>query len=157
MCRWVLEFGQVCIQIERGKASWKHSKFCWPFALPWSLSHKESACQAGDMGSTPGLGRSPGEGSGNPLQYSRLGNPMDREAWRAIVHGESKSWTQLSMQSMYLGWKGSLGIFCNILYICVCVCICRVLSHFGHVQLFATLWTGALQAPLSMRFSKQEY
>ena len=43
-----------------------------------------------DVGSIPGLGRSPGEGNGNPLQYSCLGNPMDRGAWRAIVHGVSK-------------------------------------------------------------------
>ena len=48
---------------------------------------KESACNAGDSGLVPGLGRSPGEGNGNLLQYSCLGNPMDREAWRATVHG----------------------------------------------------------------------
>ena len=42
---------------------------------------KVSACNAGDLGSTPGLGRSPGEGNGNPLQYSCLENPMDRGAW----------------------------------------------------------------------------
>ena len=47
---------------------------------------KESACNAGDPGSVPGLGRSPGEGNGNPLQYSCLENPMDRGAWQAIVH-----------------------------------------------------------------------
>ena len=51
---------------------------------------------AKDAGSIPGSGRSPGEGNGNPLQYSCLGNPMDREAWRATVHGISKSWTRLS-------------------------------------------------------------
>ena len=48
-----------------------------------------------DMGSIPGLGRSPGGGKGNPLQYSCLGNPMDREAWRATVHKAAKSRTQL--------------------------------------------------------------
>ena len=47
---------------------------------------------AGDMGLIPGLGRSPGEGSGNPFQYSCLGNPMDRGTWWAIVHGVTKSW-----------------------------------------------------------------
>ena len=51
-----------------------------------------------DVGSIPGLGRSPGEGNGNPLQYSCLENSMDREAWRAIVHGVAKSQTQLSTQ-----------------------------------------------------------
>ena len=44
-----------------------------------------------DMGSIPGLGRSPGEGNGNPLQYSYLENPMDRGAWRATVHGLTES------------------------------------------------------------------
>ena len=50
--------------------------------LSWWLSGKESACQAGDAGSIPGLGRSPGEENGNPLQYSCLGSPMDRGACR---------------------------------------------------------------------------
>ena len=49
------------------------------------LSGKESACNAGDPGLIPGLGRSPGEGNGNPLQYSCLENPMDRGAWWATV------------------------------------------------------------------------
>ena len=48
---------------------------------------KDSASNAGDMGSIPGSGRSPGEGNGNPLQYSGLRNPTDRGAWRALVHG----------------------------------------------------------------------
>ena len=48
---------------------------------------KESACNTGDLGSIPGSGRSPGEGNGNPLQYSCLENPMNRGAWQAIVHG----------------------------------------------------------------------
>ena len=52
---------------------------------------KESACNAGDLGSVPGLGRSPGEGNGNPLQYSCLGNPMHRGAWHATVHEVAKS------------------------------------------------------------------
>ena len=51
---------------------------------------------AGDVGSVPGLGRSPREGNGNPLQYSCLGNPRDGGAWRATVHGVPKSWTRLS-------------------------------------------------------------
>ena len=50
---------------------------------------------AGDPGLIPGLGRSPGEGSGKPLKYSCLGNPMDRGAWQTTVH-ESQSWTLLS-------------------------------------------------------------
>ena len=63
--------------------------------LPWWLG-KEPACNAGDLGSIPGLGRSPGEGNGNPLLYSCLENPMDRGAWQATVHGITKSQTWLS-------------------------------------------------------------
>ena len=58
--------------------------------LPRWLSGKESACQAGDAGSIPGSERSPGEGNGNPLQYSCLGNPMDRGDRLATVHGVTK-------------------------------------------------------------------
>ena len=57
---------------------------------------KESACNAGDQGSIPGLGRSLGEGYGHPFQYSCLENSMDRGAWWPAVHGVTKSWTQLS-------------------------------------------------------------
>ena len=59
--------------------------------LPWWLSGK--ACNARSEGSIPGSGRSPGEGNGNPLQDSCLGNPMDRGAWRATVHEVAKSQT----------------------------------------------------------------
>ena len=99
------------------------------------------------------------EETANPLQYSCLGNPMDREAWRTTVHGVSQSWTQLSMQSMYvqLQPRRFIRVFCNILYICVCISVCCVLSRFSRVQLFATLRTGAFQTPLSMKFSRQEY
>ena len=55
-----------------------------------------SAGDLGDLSSVPGSGRSPGEGNGNPLQYSCLGNPMDRGAWGAAVQGGAKSGTQLS-------------------------------------------------------------
>jgi len=55
-----------------------------------------NAGDAGDVGLIPGLGRSPGEGNGNPLQYSCLENPMDRGAWWATVHGVTKSQTQQS-------------------------------------------------------------
>ena len=57
---------------------------------------KASAYNAEDLGSIPGLGRSPGEGNGNPLQYSCLENPMNRGVWWATVHGVTKSETQLS-------------------------------------------------------------
>ena len=64
--------------------------------FPCSLVGKESACSAGNLGLIPGLGRSPGEGNGNPLQYPCLENLMDRGAWRAAVHGVTKSWARLS-------------------------------------------------------------
>ena len=57
---------------------------------------KESACNAGDLGSVPGVGSSPGEGNGNPLQDSCLENSMGRGAWQATVHGVAKSQTQLN-------------------------------------------------------------
>ena len=65
---------------------------------PGSPDSEESTCSAGDRGSIPGSGRSPGEGEGSPLQYSRLENPMDRGAWRAAVHGVAKHQTRLGDQ-----------------------------------------------------------
>ena len=58
--------------------------------------------EAGDAGLIPWLGRSPGEGKDYPPQYSVLENPMDREAWQAIVHGVAKSWTRLSMHALIM-------------------------------------------------------
>ena len=63
--------------------------------FPGSSEVKASACNEGDLGSIPGLGRSPGEGNGNPLHYSCLENPMDGGAWWATVHGVEKSRTWL--------------------------------------------------------------
>ena len=59
-------------------------------SLVASLVVKNPPANAGDVGLIPGSGKSPGEGNGNPLQYSCLENPMDRGAWRAIVHGVAK-------------------------------------------------------------------
>ena len=53
-----------------------------------------NAGDTGDMGLIPGMGRSPGGGHGNPVQYSCLENPMDREAWQAVVYRVTKNWTQ---------------------------------------------------------------
>ena len=61
------------------------------YNIPDGSDSKESACSVGDPGLIPGSGRSPGEGNGNPLQYSCLENPMDRGAWRATVHGVAES------------------------------------------------------------------
>ena len=70
--------------------------------FPDGSDGKGSACNAGDTGdadSIPGSGRSPGEGNGNPLQYSCLENPMDRGDWQATVDGVAKSWAQLKWLS----------------------------------------------------------
>ena len=62
-----------------------------------------NAGDAGDVDSSPGLGRFSGEGNGNPLQYSCLGNPMDRETWWATVHRVARSWTQqLSIMTVWV-------------------------------------------------------
>ena len=81
--------------IENGqslKVEVESSRQWWAQGLMDSSTGKESSCNAGDLGSIPGLGRPPGEGNGNPLQYSCLQNSTDRGAWWAIVHGVAKSW-----------------------------------------------------------------
>ena len=99
---------------------------------------KNPPANAGDSSLISGSGRSPGGGNGNPLQYSCLGNPMDRGAWRATVHGVAKSWTRLSTHT-YSGTFSSV--------------------QFSHsvVSDSVTPWTMARQAPLSMGFPRQEY
>ena len=73
------------------KCSLLNLDLCLDFCrLPWWLSGKESTCNAGDAGLIPGLVRSPGDGNGNPLWYSCLGNPMDRGAWWATVYEAAK-------------------------------------------------------------------
>ena len=64
----------------------------------WWLSSKEASCDAGNMGSVPGLGRSPGGGNGNPLKDPCLGNPMARAIWRAAVPGVSRVRHDLAAQ-----------------------------------------------------------
>ena len=64
--------------------------------FPGGSEVKASAWNVGDPASIPGSGRSPGDGNGNPLQYSCLENPTEGGAWWATVHGVAKSWTRLS-------------------------------------------------------------
>ena len=64
--------------------------------VPDGSDSKESVCNMGNLGLIPGSRRSPGEGNGNPFQYSCLENSMDREAWQATVPGVTKSWSRLS-------------------------------------------------------------
>ena len=80
-----------------GKIPWRRDIPTSVFlGFPDGSDGKESACNAGDLHFIPGLRRSPGGGHGNPLQYSCLENSMDRGAWRAMVHGATKSHTRLS-------------------------------------------------------------
>ena len=74
--------------------------FTWSYrSFLHSWVSQESACNAGDLGSIPGSGRSSGEGNGNPFQYSCLENPMNRGAWQGYSPWDCKSWTQLSKQT----------------------------------------------------------
>ena len=99
----------------------KHRTFCIRFLglyeiFKW-LSGKESACNAGHMGSIPGSGRSPGEGNGNSLQYSCLGNPMGRGAWQATAYGVAKSWTWLSIHTQtHIGHEEPRLIRCSLTF-----------------------------------------
>ena len=79
----------------KGKIEWISVMFNIKYGFPDGSDGKESACNAGDLGSILGSGRSPGEGNGNPLQYSCLENPMDRGPWQAISIG-SQSRTEFS-------------------------------------------------------------
>ena len=77
-----LDEAEVCCQLGRPCA----------LSFPGGSESKESTYNAGDLGSIPGLGKSPGEGNGNPVQYSGLENSMDRGAWQATVQAVAKSW-----------------------------------------------------------------
>ena len=119
--------------------------------FPEGSNGKESTCNAGDLGSIPELGRSPGEREGYPLQYSGLENSMD-----CIVHGIAKSLTRLSnfhfvLSTSYPG---------DILGICIQYYLGSLLLLFNHsscLNSFAKPWNIACQACLSMGFSRHEY
>ena len=105
--------------------------FPFPFLSLVAQMVKASACNVGDPGSIPGSGRSPGEGNGNPLQYSCLENSMDGGAWWATAHGVAKSRTRNNFTFTF-------HFFAKL---------CLTLT---------TPWTVARQAPLFMGFSRQE-
>ena len=79
--------------------------------FPGGSDGKASAYNVGDLGSILGLGRSPGEGNGNPLQYSCLENPMDGGAWKATVHGVTESDTTEQLLFHEVTRKGNLKVF----------------------------------------------
>ena len=116
------------------------------FGLPLWLSGKESTYNMGDLGSIPGLGRSPREGKGYPLQYSGLENSMD-----CIVHQVTKSRTWLTFTYLFWGWffnflKKWFHFISTIglLYMCVYVCVC-VLNIY-----FIVLLQGSTQSEASL-------
>ena len=84
---------------------WERAFRCFP----GGSDGKESACNAGDLGSIPGLGRSPGEENSYQLQYSGLENSMDRGVWQATVLGVAKSWTRLSDFHFHFRWWSQKG------------------------------------------------
>ena len=88
--------------------------------FPGGSEDKASACNVGDPGSIPGLGRSPGEGNGNPLQYSCLENPMYGGAWRATVHRVANSRTRLSDFTFTL--LSSLSEWVLVAQLCLTLC-----------------------------------
>ena len=87
LCNWAHTFNTVVV-------FYLFLKYTQGF--PGGSDGKQSACNAGGPGSILGLGRSPGEGKGNSLQYSCLENSIDRGAWQSIVHEVTENWTQLS-------------------------------------------------------------
>ena len=100
-CNWhSLGSSKSCTRVSKGRKTLHFSlavltKAAVKRGLPRWLTGKESTSQAADSSLIPGSGRSPGEGNGNPLQYSCLENPMVRRAWWATVHGVAKSQAQL--------------------------------------------------------------
>ena len=102
---WAIRRGQKCAGVPPLGINYSdsilenHVTYC--VGLPCNSDSKESTCNAGNLDSISGSGRSPGGGYGHPLKYSCLENPMDRGAWWATVHGVSKSQTQLSNQDYY--------------------------------------------------------
>ena len=102
---WWLRWQRICLQCGRpgfdpwlGKIPWRRDRLPTPVFLgfPCGSAGKESACNAGDQGSIPELGRSPGEKNSYPLQYACLENSIDRGAWWATVHGVLKCQTRRS-------------------------------------------------------------
>ena len=79
------------------------SGYQWGVGFPGGSDGKESAYNVGDPGLIPGSGRSPGEGNGSPLQYSRLENPMDRGSWQATVHGVTRVGHDLATKPLAVG------------------------------------------------------
>ena len=88
-----IDFVTVLIMFMHSIYTLMYNIFIVSLGFPGGSDDKESACNAGDLGSITGLGRSPAEGNGYPIQYLCLENSMDRGAWWAAVYGVLQSWT----------------------------------------------------------------
>ena len=144
-------------------------------SFPCGSDNEEYACKTLDSGLIPETGRSPGEGNGNPLQYSCLENSMDRGAWWAAIHEVTNSWIQLSNFTSILSrviWQMKLS-FTNLprvnqtvriqIQICFTLKTCFYYISYlsvtsvqllSHVQHLAIPWTAAHQASLSITSSQ---
>ena len=112
----------------------------WPL---YGSDGKTFAYNVGNLGSMPGLGRSPGERNGSPLQNSCLENPMDRQAWYAIVHGVTKSRTQLSnFTSFHFITEGARSdIKKTVLFLTLPSNLAWDTCHFGsHIIIYRARW-----------------
>ena len=101
--------------------------------FPYGSAGKQYTCRVGDTGDagvTPGLGRSPGEGNGYPLQHSCLENLVDRRAWRATIQRVAKSWTQLRVSTHTCVWA----CVCVCVCVCVCLCVCVSVSRWEEIE-----------------------
>ena len=124
--------------------------------FPGGSDSKEFACNAGDLGLVPGLGRYPGEGNSYPLKYSGLENSMDRRAWKATVHGFAKSQIQPSTLHFHFifepkciyeycrAWHGPLSSLEKVTLMCSfqlhLMTMYRVCTLFGHQVSGSALW-----------------
>ena len=128
---WLLSLGDYNSQL----VLWGDKNYLYKnvfLGLPGGSVVEKPPAKAGDAGSIPGSGKSPGEGNGNPFRYSCLENPMYQGAWRVTAYGVAKSRTCL------IQW-------------------CMRAKSFQFYLTLCNLWTLACQAPLSMGFSRQEY
>ena len=114
------------------------------FCLPWWLSHKESACSPGDVGSIPALGRSPREGNGNPPKYFCLENLKDSEAWQAAFRGVTRVRQNVATRppppNLAKLWKSRFYIYEEIT-VCVCVYIYIYIYIYTHIYICIYIYT----------------
>ena len=126
-----------------------------PVDSPGGSDSKESACNSGDLGSTSGWGRYPGEGNGYLLQYSCLENPMDWKAWQDTVHRVAESWTRLEHMwdlicSLLFGniplMKNSISLIGSMLFTFSTLFITVWMLHFSRtISILPNLWNRLMQ------------